>query len=114
VCVVKTPKVSTTTTAAATEKDPIVIRNQYLDGVGGGVPSALRVGRSRLRIERAAPGASASGAATASPPDPTVTSSQPASAPAATSQPAKPVRGWDALKVSLDGAKLVQQRLAAL
>ena len=48
-CIVKTPKVSATDQQP---KDPIVIRNPYLDGVGPQA-KALRMGRSSLRIERA-------------------------------------------------------------
>lgn len=58
-CVAKTPKV---TTAEQKVKDPIVIRNKYLDGTGPQI-KALRTGRSSLRIERAG-----SGAAAAAPP----------------------------------------------
>ena len=49
-CIVKTPKVSTADAAAA-EKDPIVVRNPYLDGVGPAA-RAQRSGRSSLRIVR--------------------------------------------------------------
>jgi hypothetical protein len=48
-CVVKTPKVSA---SEQKPKDPIVIRNPYLDGTGPQM-KALRMGRSSLRIERA-------------------------------------------------------------
>lgn len=49
-CIVKTPKVDTSSTAA--NKDPTVIRNPFLDGVDPATKS-LRMGRSALRIERA-------------------------------------------------------------
>lgn len=52
-CVAKTPKVTTTEQKV---KDPIVIRNQYLDGTGPQI-KALRTGRSSLRIERTGRGA---------------------------------------------------------
>lgn len=48
-CVVKSPRVSSSEQKV---KDPIVIRNQYLDGTGPQL-KALRMGRSSLRIERA-------------------------------------------------------------
>jgi len=60
-CIVKTPKVSTTDATAKTP-DPAIIRNPYLDGVDP-VTKALRKGRSSLRIERAG-----SGAASVAPP----------------------------------------------
>lgn len=60
-CIVKTPKVSTTDATSKTP-DPAIIRNPYLDGVDP-VTKALRMGRSSLRIERAG-----SGAASAAPP----------------------------------------------
>lgn len=52
-CVAKTPKV---TSAEQKVKDPIIIRNEYLDGTGPKL-KALRTGRSSLRIERAGSGA---------------------------------------------------------
>lgn len=54
-CVVKSPKVQPGDTKP---KDPIIIRNQYLDGTGPQL-KALRTGRSSLRIERAGSGAPA-------------------------------------------------------
>lgn len=60
-CVVKTPKVKANDPANQ-PKDPIVIRNPYLDGTGPQL-KALRTGRSSLRIERAG-----SGAVTSAPP----------------------------------------------
>lgn len=48
-CIVKTPKVQATTQKVP---EPIVIRNQFLDGIDP-VSKALRMGRSSLRIERA-------------------------------------------------------------
>jgi hypothetical protein len=60
-CIVKTPKVSTTDATAKTP-EPTVIRNPYLDGVDPNT-KALRMGRSSLRIER-----TGSGAASAAPP----------------------------------------------
>jgi hypothetical protein len=49
VCIVKTPKVNTSSTTK--EKDPAIIRNPFLDGVDPTMKS-LRTGRSALRIER--------------------------------------------------------------
>lgn len=46
-CTVKTPKVSTPVAQAAEKKDPIYMRNAYLDGLGSGAESG---GRSSLRI----------------------------------------------------------------
>jgi hypothetical protein len=46
-CTVKTPKVSTPVAQAAEKKDPIYMRNAYLDGLGMGAESS---GRSSLRI----------------------------------------------------------------
>lgn len=56
-CIVKTPKVKSSTTADK-PKEPTVIRNPYLDGLDPAT-KALRRGRSSLRIERA--GGAASG-----------------------------------------------------
>lgn len=47
-CIVKTPKVDPATNKP---KDPTVIRNPYLDGVGP-LANAARSGRSSLRITR--------------------------------------------------------------
>jgi len=60
-CVVKTPKVTQSSTTTKTP-DPAIIRNPYLDGLDP-VSKALRTGRSSLRIERAG-----SGAASVAPP----------------------------------------------
>ena len=50
-CTVKTPKVNPASTKAP---EPIVIRNQSLDGLDP-IAKALRLGRSSLRINRVAP-----------------------------------------------------------
>lgn len=49
-CIVKTPKLSTSSTD--TPKEPTVVRNPYLDGTGP-TARAQRQGRSSLRIVRA-------------------------------------------------------------
>lgn len=81
-CVVKTPKV---TPAEQKVKDPIVIRNPYLDGTGP-QQKALRMGRSSLRIER--------GGARATPVAPPPSVLPPAGSPTPiVSWPSTPVRG---------------------
>lgn len=47
-CTIKTPKVSTPVATAAEKKDPIYMRNKYLDGLGMGAESA---GRGSLRVD---------------------------------------------------------------
>ena len=53
-CLVKTPKVKNPSSADQKQKEPTVIRNPYLDGVGPAA-KAKRLGRSSLRISRTAP-----------------------------------------------------------
>lgn len=52
-CLVKTPKVKNPSSAGQKQKEPTVIRNPYLDGVGPAA-KAKRLGRSSLRISRSA------------------------------------------------------------
>ena len=51
-CTIKTPKVSTPVAKAAEKKDPIYMRNAYLDGLGMGAESG---GRGSLRIDPGSP-----------------------------------------------------------
>lgn len=80
-CIVKTPKVTTTETKV---KEPTVIRNPYLDGPSP-TNKALRAGRNGLRIERSSGQRSPSTTPVAAPLNP--------SAPAVT--PTVPVGGGE-------------------
>lgn len=85
-CLVKTPKLKTDPNAAP--KDPTVIRNVYLDGVGPEA-RALRTGRNSLRIMRG------TGTTPAAPP---MAAPMPSPPPVATPRPpalpgVPPVRG---------------------
>lgn len=51
-CTIKTPKVSTPVAQAAEKKDPIYMRNAYLDGLGMGAEIG---GRGSLRIDPGSP-----------------------------------------------------------
>jgi hypothetical protein len=84
-CLVKTPKVDPN---ASKPKDPTVIRNPYLDGVGPQA-KAMRAGRASLRITRG------SGVTPSAPPTATPTPSPPPLAiPSAPAVPGgSPVRG---------------------
>lgn len=53
-CVVKTPKIPTTT-QQDTQKPLQVLRNPLLDGIDGSINS-LRIGRNSLRIDRSGSG----------------------------------------------------------
>lgn len=64
-CLVKTPKLKTDPNAGV-PKDPTVIRNVYLDGVGPEA-NARRSGRSSLRINRGPQGIRPTAPRTATP-----------------------------------------------
>lgn len=51
-CVVKTPKIKSTTAADTADSKPLqVLRNPLLDGIDSSINS-LRIGRNNLRVDR--------------------------------------------------------------
>lgn len=101
-CVVKTPKVTQSSTTTKTP-DPAIIRNPYLDGLDP-VSKALRTGRSSLRIERAG-----RGAASAAPPAVAIAPS--ASAPAVSSTTAVPRTSAVPAGGAVAGARISRSRV---
>lgn len=57
-CVVKTPKIKNPTSTTEPDKPLPILRNPLLDGIDP-TTNALRIGRSRLRIDRAGTAATA-------------------------------------------------------